>query len=78
MCLIDGDMMPEECFAELCLDGVMQYCLPYNMKNWVSQLKRRSLGNGVAHCVITNKGPAHANPAIRSRYLSNLHTRFLI
>ena len=57
--MIDIDMMSEQHFAELCLDGVMQDCLPYSMKILISQVKRQSPGNGVVHYVITNIVPAH-------------------
>ena len=37
--LINVVMTPERRFAEICLDGVMKYCLPYNMKILISQVK---------------------------------------
>ena len=37
--LINVDMTPERRFTEICLDGVMRYCLPYNMKILISQVK---------------------------------------
>ena len=82
--LIHIDMMRDPRFPELCLDGVMQYCLLYNMKTLISQVKRQIPGNGVVYCDITNTGPAHENPVVTSRmfiqpadqisYLKPLHS----
>ena len=65
--LINVDMMREPRFPGLCLDGVMQYCLPYNMKTLISKIKRQISGNEVVHCDITNTVSAHANPVVWSR-----------
>ena len=54
-------MMCDPRLSELCLDGVMQHCLPYSMKTLISQVKRRIPGNEVVHCDITDTVPAHAN-----------------
>ena len=62
--LINVDMMREPRFPGLCLDGVMQYCLPYNMKTLISKIKRQISGNEVVHCDITNTVSAHANPVV--------------
>ena len=62
--LINADMTREWRFAELCLNRVMQYCLPYNMKILISQVKRWSLGNRAVHYDIANTGPTHANPVV--------------
>ena len=67
--LINVDMTPEKRFAKLCLDGSIQYCLPYNKKIPISQVKRRSPRNGVVHCAITNTGPAHENTVVISPIL---------
>ena len=67
--LINVDMMRDQRFPELCLDGVMQYCLPYNMKTLISLVKRRSPGNEVVHCDITNTVSAHANHVVTSLIL---------
>ena len=67
--LINADMIRDSYFPELCLDGVMQYCLPYNMKTLISQVKRQIPGNGVVHCDITDTGSAHADPFVTSRIL---------
>ena len=40
MHLINVDMMRDSGFPELCLDGIMQYCLPYNMKTLISEVKQ--------------------------------------
>ena len=61
------DTMCDPCFPELSLDGVMQYCLPYNMKTQFSQVKPRILGNVVVHCDVINTAPAHANPVVTLR-----------
>ena len=61
--LINVDILPEQRFAGLCLDEIMQYCLPYKMKI----LKQQSPGNGVVYCDITN--PGSARPVIISRIL---------
>ena len=50
--LINADLTPERHFVELYLDGVLQYCLLHNMKVLIFQVKRQSLGNGVAHSAI--------------------------
>ena len=39
--LIKIDIKPDQCFAELCLDGAIQCWLPYKMKILISQVKRR-------------------------------------
>ena len=64
---INVDMMRDPCFPELSLDGVMQYCLPYNMKTQISQVKPRIRGNVVVHCDVINTVPAHANPVVTLR-----------
>ena len=66
---INVDMMCDPRFPELCLDGVMQYCLFYNMKTLISQVRQRMAGNEIFHCDITNTVPAHANPVVTSRIL---------
>ena len=62
-------MMRNLRFPELCLDEVMQYCLPCNMKILVSQVKRRIPENEVVHCDIINTVSAHANPVVTLRIL---------
>ena len=66
--LINVDMRPERGFAELCSADIIQYLLTLQ-HILISQVKRRSHGNGVAHFDITNKGPAHANLVVISRIL---------
>ena len=67
--MIIADMMRDPRFPELCLDGVIQYCLPYNMKTMISQVKRRIPGNEVVLCDITNTVPADAYPVTTFRIL---------
>ena len=50
---------------------------PYNMKILISQVNRRSPGNGVVHCAITNKGPAHANSVVKSCILAKFTDQIL-
>ena len=69
MRLINVDTMHDLRFPGLCLDGVMQYCLPCNMKTLISKIKRQIPGNQVVHCDITNAVSAHANPVVSSRML---------
>ena len=64
--MIIADMMRDPRFPELCVDGVMQYCLPYNMKTMISQVKRRIPGNEVVHCDNANTVSAHAIPVVTS------------
>ena len=66
--LINVDMMQESRFPELCLDGVLQYCLLHNMKTLISQVEPRIPGNEqVVHCHIPNTRPVYANPTVKSR-----------
>ena len=67
--LINVDMMRDPRFPTLSLDGVIQYCLPYNMKALISQVKRQIHGNEIVHCDIANTEPAHANPVVTSQIL---------
>ena len=53
-------MTPERRFTELCLDGVMPYCLPSNMEILTFQIKRQRCGNGAVHGAITNTRATHA------------------
>lgn len=52
-------MTPERRFTELCLDGVMPYCLPCNMEILTFQIKRQRCGNGAVHGAITNTRATH-------------------
>ena len=52
-------------YQNLSLNGVMQYCLPYNIKTLIFQVKPRIPGNEVVHCDIRITMPAHANPVVR-------------
>ena len=61
-------MMRDPRFPELCLDGVIQYCLPFNMETLISQVKRRISENEV-HCDIKNSVTVHANPVVTSGIL---------
>ena len=67
--LTNVDMMRDQRLPELCLDGVMQHCIPYSMKTLISQVKRQIPENGVVHCDITNTVPAHANSIATFRIL---------
>ena len=53
--------LPQVRFLEYAFRQSFQCCLPYNIKNLISQAKLRSPGNGVVHFDITNTGPAHTN-----------------
>lgn len=59
--LIDVDAMPEYCFAELFLYGILQYQTPYNTRILISQVKQQRPGNEVVHCATTNTGPTPEN-----------------
>ena len=67
--LFNVDVMRYPRCPEFCLGEVLQYCLPYNMKTLISQVKRRIPGNEIVHCDITNTVPAHANAVVTSRIL---------
>ena len=62
ICLNHVDITSEQCFVKFYSVGVMQYCLLYNKKIMISQLKQQSPGNAVVYCTIRNTGSTHANP----------------
>ena len=66
-------------FARICLGGVMQCCIPYNMKLLISQVKRHRPRNEFAHCaIVLTQGYLTQIPSSYPGYWSNLQTRFLI
>ena len=76
--LVKVDMASKWRFPDLCVDGVMRYCLPYNMKILTAKVKQQSPQNRVALCAIPNTGRLMQIPSSHSGYWSNLQTRFLI
>ena len=66
--LINADMIRESYFPELCLDGVMQYCLPYNMKTLISQVKRQIPGNGLFIVILQTQGQLMQIPSSHPGY----------
>ena len=67
--LINVDRMRDPRFPELCLDGVMQYYLPFNMETLISQVKRRVSGDEIVHYDITKTVSVYPNPFVTSRVL---------
>ena len=60
-------MTSEQCFEEFYFDGVMQYCLPYNMKILLSHIKRDEvLGMELSIVILQTQGQLMQIP---SQYL---------